>query len=479
MGESLKSKTLRGTIWTGLETFSMRAISFLVTIFMARILTPSDYGLIGMITIFISISNSLIDSGFSQALIRKNQRNNKDYNTVFYFNIFIGSFLYIVLYLCAPFISKFYAEPELTPITRVIGLSLILNSLSIVQSAIFTHSLNFKTPAKISICSSIISGIVGISLAFMDYGVWAIVWQQLSKYTLYTILLWLFAKWIPQFEYSWKSFRELFGFGSKLMASGLIDTTYNNIYGIVIGKVFKAADLGFYSRAASFPDLASPTLTSIIQRVTFPVMSKVQLDDSRLTDIYRRIIRTSGFIIFPLVLLIAALGKPMIITILTEKWLFSSVLLIPICFSSMWYPIHALNLNVLKVKGRSDLFLKLEIIKKLEGIVLMCITVPFGLYAMCWGGVASSIIALIINTYYTGILINVGFFKQIRDLLPTFSLSLIMAILVYTMVTLIDLPAPVLFVIGGFVGIFFYVMMAKLFRMKELYETISFFKSKK
>lgn len=478
MAESLKQKTRKGTLWTAIDTFAMRGVSFLVTLLMARILTPADYGLVGMIAIFMAIANSLIDSGFSQALIRKQDRTYLDDNTVFYFNIVVGLALYAVLFFCAPLISRFYGEPQLTLITRVLGITLVINSLGIVQRAILTHDLEFKILAKVSIFSSITSGAVGVAMAFMDFGVWAIVWQQFANSLLSTVLIWIFAKWKPILVYSWKSFKDLFGFGSKLLASGLIDTTYNNVYGLVIGKIFKAADLGYYSRAASFPDIVSPTLTGIVQRVAFPVLCTIQEDNERLADIYRRIIRTSAYMIFPLVLLIAAVGKPMIQFLLTDKWLYAAVLLVPICFNSIWYPLHAINLSLLRVKGRSDLFLKLEILKKIVGVAILCITVPFGLYAMCWGGVVGSIIALIINTHYTGKLINVGFLKQVHDILPTLVLSVTMGLLVYITVSILPLPEVILLIIGGVEGIGFYLIASKLLKMKEMQEALAFIKNK-
>lgn len=446
---------------------------FVVMIIMARILTPADYGLVGMLTIFIAVSQSLIDSGFSQALIRKQDRSEIDNSTVFYFNIGVGIILYIILFLSAPLIAKFYNEPLLIPITRTIGLSLILNSLVVVQRAILTVQLDFKTQAKASLTGAVISGTIGIWMAYSGFGVWAIVWQQISNFAVITALLWILSKWKPIWAYSWKSFKELFSFGSKLLASGLLDTMYRNIYLIVIGKVFKASDLGYYTRANQFADFASSNITGIFQRVTYPVLCTIQEDDKRLAEVYRKLLRTSAFVIFPLMLGLAAVASPMVITILTEKWLYSAVLLQILCFSQMWFPVHAINLNLLQVKGRSDLFLRLEIIKKIIGVAILCITLPFGLIALCWGMVANSIIALVINTHYTGKLIHLGFIAQIRDLIPILFLSGVMALAVFLTMTFIPMHTGLALAVGILEGIILYAALAKIFHFKEFSDLLA------
>ncbi len=473
MSESLKHKTLRGTVWSSIERFSVQGVAFIVMIIMARILTPDDYGLVAMLTIFIAISQSLVDSGFSNALIRKQDRDETDNSTVFYFNIGVGIILYLILFFCAPLIARFYDEPILTPITRVISLSVLINSFVVVQRALLTSAIDFKTQAKASMSAAIISGIVGISMAYTGFGVWSIVWYQLTNLSVNVILLWIFSIWRPRLLYSWKSFRELFGFGSKLAASGILDTLYNNIYLIVIGKVFSAADLGYYTRASQFAQFPSSNLSGIIQRVTYPVLCTIQDDTPRLKDVYRRFLRLSAFIVFPLMIGLAAVAKPLILLLLKEQWSFSIILLQIICFSMMWYPIHAINLNLLQVKGRSDLFLRLEIIKKIMGVTVLCITVPMGLIAMCIGSICSSLIALIINTHYTGKLIQVGFLTQMRDLLPTLAYSLTTGLLVYGLVNIL----PHLWLqltVGIIAGILFFLLITKITNSRDLREAISF-----
>ena len=472
MAESLKHKTVRGTVWSTVERFSIQGISFLVMIIMARILTPADYGLIGMLTVFIAVSQSLVDSGFSQALIRKLDRSEVDNSTVFYFNIVVGLLLYLLLFVCAPLIADFYDQPMLVPLTRVLSLGIPVNSLVVVHRALLTVDIDFKTQAKASLVAALVSGIVGIAMAYGGFGVWSIVAYQLSSLFINMLLLWILFRWKPEWIFSWRSFRELFGFGSKLALSGIIDTIYRNIYLIVIGKFFNTADLGYYTRAQQFADFPSANVSGIIQRVTYPVLCTIQNDDERLRDVYRRFLRLSAFVVFPLMIGLAAVAHPFIILVLTDKWEFTAVLLQIMCLYMMWYPVHAINLNLLQVKGRSDLFLKLEIIKKIVGVTILCVTLPFGLTAMCWGGVLSSILSLVINTHYTGILIQVGFLRQIRDLVPTMIYSLLMGVLVWTIVSLIESNLLAL-ILGVGAGVVFYLGMARLTNSADLKELMS------
>lgn len=477
MPNSLKHDTLKGLLWSSIERFSVQGVGFLVMLVVARILNPADYGLVGMLSIFMAIAQCLIDSGFSNALIRKLDRTELDYNTVFYFNIVISIGLYFVLFGIAPIVADFYKEPILTKLMRVLCITIVINSLSSVQRTDYTARLDFKTQARASFTAALVSGVVGIFLALNGFGVWTIVWQQISSSIADSALLWVFAKWHPKLQFSWKSFREMFSYGSKLMASGLLDTAYNNIYPIVIGKIFSASTLGFYTRAQHFAQLPSSNLTGIIQRVTFPVLSKLQNDDDRLRHDYRKLLKMSAFIIFPMMCLLASVAKPLVVILIGQKWEFSSVLLIPICLQLMWYPIHAINLNLLQVKGRSDLFLRLEIIKKILGVTVLCLSIPFGIIFMCYSAIANSILCLIINTYYTGKLINVGFIRQMRDLSGILFLSLSLFALVFIGGSFIG--NNWIWLIGGCaLGVVYYLGAAKLLRFEELKTAIEIFKKK-
>lgn len=477
MSESLKHKTLKGTIWSSIERFSVQGIAFVVMIIMARILTPEDYGLVGMLTVFIAISQSLVDSGFSQALIRKQNRSEVDNSTVFYFNIAVGIALYLILFFCAPLIAKFYDEPILVPLTRIISLSIIINSFVVVQRALFIVEIDFKTQAKASVLAAIASGTVGITMAHTGWGVWAIVWYQIVNLLVNVSLLWFFSTWRPRWLYSWNSFRELFTFGSKLALSALLETLYSNIYLLVIGKLFKSSDLGYYTRAQQFASFPSSNLTGIFQRVTYPVFCTIQNDDDRLRGVYRRFLRLSAFVVFPLMIGLAAVAHPLILIFLKEQWIFAATLLSILCFSMMWYPIHAINLNLLVVKGRSDLFLRLEVIKKLIGIGVLCATIPFGLIPMTIGSIVISILCLVVNTHYTGQLIQMGFLRQMRDLFPSLLYSLSMGAIVWLATTIFTAPTLQL-TVGCLTGVTYYLLVATVTRSADLRELISFINNK-
>lgn len=478
MSESLKQKTAKGVLWSGVEQFSVQIIQFVLGLLMARILSPYDYGLVGMILVFTAIAQSFVDSGFSNALIWKQNRTEIDFSTAFYFNVVVGLSAYLLLFLLSPFIADFYNEPLLELLTKVVSINVFINSLAIVQRARYSIKIDFKTQAKATTTSVLISGVIGIWMAYNGFGVWAIVWQSLIRNVFNVLLLWLFAKWLPQLQFSWQSFREMWSFGYKLLLSGLLNTLYNNIYQLVIGKVFSSQDLGNYSRAEQFASFPSSNINSIISRVTYPILSSIQGDDVRLAKVYRKYLRLSAFIVFPLMVGLSVLAEPLIIFVLSDTWSDAVVLLQIICFCMMWYPIHAINLNLLQVKGRSDLFLKLEIIKKIIGVAVLCVTVPIGLVAMCIGSIFSSIFCLVVNTYYTGKLINVGFWLQMRDLLPTLLLSLAMGVVVLLSVWFI--PSNLLkLIVGVVVGVIFYILVARLFKMEELSDLLSLVKRKK
>ena len=467
MSESLKDKTSKGLLWSAVERFSVQGIQFLVMLVMARLLTPDDYGLVGMAAIFIAITGSLVDSGFSQALIRKQNRTDVDKSTVFYFNIIVSIVLYGVIFVMAPYVSDFYEMPILTWVIRMICLVCIVNSFGVVQRAEFITKLDFKSLTVSTLLASAVSGCIGIYMALSGYGVWALVTQQVVSAVITNLVLWILSKWRP-------SFHDLFSFGSKLMLSGLLDTTYKQIYPMVIGKLFSSDSLGNYNRASHFAQFPSSNLTSIMQRVTYPVLCGIQNEDDRLRTIYRKFLKVSAFVVFPLMMLLSALSFPMIDVLIGEKWRYCSELLQIICFAMMWYPIHAINLNLLQVKGRSDLFLKLEIIKKILGIVVLVASAPFGLIAMCYAKIGSSLICLVINTYYTGKLINVGFMKQMYDLFPTLLLSGVMFITVLLMTHRIENQYLTL-IVGGVSGLLIYLTGSIVFKFQELQDVKALF----
>lgn len=427
MSASLKQKTVKGVGWSFADNIANSGITFLVGLVLANILMPEEYGIMAMVTIFIAVSNSIVDSGFSNALIRKVNIRSVDYNTVFYFNLIVSLFLYLILYVSAPAISVFLKEPVLVDVMRVIGWILIINALAIIPRTIFVRNINFKAQTKVSLIASVSSGVVGIGMALTGWGVWSLVGQQLSRQLLNTFFLWFFSRWRPLWEFSTQSFKELFGFGSKLMVSGLIDTIYKDIYSLIIGRFYSAADLGQYTRASQFNTIFSSNLTSVVQRVSYPVLSSIQNEPERLLGAYRRVIKTTMLITFACMLGLAAVAKPLIVILIGEKWLPAVYFLQIICFSGMLYPLHAINLNILQVKGRSDLFLKLEIIKKTIAVIPITLGIFFGIEFMLWGSVCTSFNAFFLNSYYSADLIGYPTLRQIRDVLPTFLVSFMVA----------------------------------------------------
>lgn len=412
MAQSLKHKTFAASLWRFFEVGGRQLISLLVTTLLARLILPAQYGLVAMITVFISISEVFIDSGFSTALIRDNNRTTKDCSTVFYFNMGVSIFFCGALQICAPWIADFYGMPELTAITRVVALTLIISGFGSVQRALLEANLNFKRITTINLVALCISGAVGIAMAYLGFQVWALVTQMLLARLIAAAVIWIKSDWRPAYCFSVNSFRRYFSFGSSLLGSALLNAVYSNSYSLVIGKVFSSANLAFYNRAGSFSNTASAVPTSIVESVTFPALCKLQDDTDRLRDGYRRLIRLAAFVVFPLCLGLGAVAHPFITVLLTSRWEFAAVLMQIMVFSYMWYPIHSLNLNLLKVCGRSGLFFRLEIWKKVVGISILCVTVPLGLKAMCYGSILSSLIALIINTRYTGKLIGMGIMSQ-------------------------------------------------------------------
>lgn len=422
---SLKEKTVNGLIWSFIDSFANLGVQFIVGIILARILSPREFGLIGMLTIFIAISQSFIDSGFSTALIQKKECTQNDYSTVFYFNLAVSIFCYILLFILSGAISSFFNEPQLKPLTQVLGFGLIINSFGIIQRTILTKNINFKLQTKVSLVASLGSGIIAITMALKGYGVWSLVALTLSRYTLTSVFLWIWSNWKPAFVFCKKSFTELFSFGSKLLLSGLIDTIYRNSYYLVIGKFFSAAELGFYTQADQFQTLPSANLTGIISRVSYPVLASIQEDKVRLKTHYRKLIRSTMFITFILMLGLSAVAKPMIITLIGGKWLPAVVYLQLLCWVGMLYPLHAINLNMLNIQRRSDLFLRLEIIKKMLAVPIIFAGVFFGIKIMILGMIAISFIALYLNSYWSGKMIGYSFIQQVKDVFPSFILALI------------------------------------------------------
>lgn len=466
---SLKQKTLQGTIWSFADNIVNQGITFLVGIILARILTPEEYGLIGIIMIFIAVFNSIVDSGFSNALIRKIDATDVDYNTVFLFNLLLSVVLFAVMFFLAPAIASFFEQPQLEPLSKAMASIVIINAFAIIQRTIFVKKLDFKTQTKVSFISSVVSGIVGIWMALVGLGVWALVGQQISRQMLNSILLWINAKWYPKLQFSIISFKELFSFGWKLLVSGLIDTVWKEIYQVVIGKFYNTSTLGQYTRANQFASIFSTNLNSVIQRVSYPVLSSIQDDKTRLKYAYKRVIKVTMLVTFVMMLGLAAVAKPMVLLLIGEQWLPCVPFLQILCFNMMMYPLHSLNLNILQVQGRSDLFLKLEIIKKIIAVGPLLLGVFIDIYWMLLGSVFTGFAAYYLNAYYSGIFLNYSIKEQIEDILPSFGVAFVMAIVVYVL-SFITISPMFLLLLQVAVGAILTVLICEMCKLQEYYE---------
>lgn len=477
---SLKQKTFKGVIWSAVERFSTQGVQFLFGILLARLLTPNDYGMIAMLTIFMAVSQTFIDSGFGNALIRKPDRNEADKATVFFFNISMAAVCYGIIFLAAPFVARFYNMPQLEDILRVLAINLVIQSFGSIQRLNLTIDLNFKMLAKVSFSGALVGGTAGLICAYNGLGVWSLVVQQLTMTSSRVILFWVLVRWRPKTFFSKASFKNMFGFGSKLLASGLLNTLYDNIYDLIIGKVFAAATLGNYTRASHFANFPSSNITGIFQRVTYPVLSKIQDDPQKLRKGYLKFLNMATLVIFPLMIGLAALAKPFILFVLTDKWFEVILILQIICFAQMWYPVHAINLNILQVMGRSDLFLKLEIIKKIVGITVLCITLPHGIIVMCFGQWVNACFGLVINTYYSGKLLNAGLFPQLKMYIPTLLNSLVMGAICLGVTKLLPEKENLLQLALGFVaGVTYYAISNWMFNRETIKELLELLNKKK
>ncbi|MBA9025653.1 lipopolysaccharide biosynthesis protein [Peribacillus huizhouensis] len=467
---SLKRKTISGLFWSFADLVANQGIQFILQIILARLLLPEHFGLIAMIAIFIAISNSIIDSGFTQGLIREKDANQEDYSTAFYFNLFMAFVMYIVIFILADTISAFFGEDQLVPILKVLSLVLIFNSFGIIQRVLLIKKVDFRTQTKINIISGIISGIVGIIFALKGYGVWSLVVKTLLMQLIQSLLLCFFIKWIPSFVFNVNSFKRLFGFGSKLLVSGLIDTIYNNIYFIIIGRVFSTAQLGYYTNAVKLRDITSQSITASVQRVTYPVLSGMQEDGERLKHGFRKIIKTSAFINFPIMLGLAAIANPLIHLFYGDKWTSSILYFQLLCVAGMLYPLHAINLNILQVKGRSDLFLLLEIIKKsvLTVFIILSLWFQLGIIGLIWAAILNSFVSLFINTYFSAKEISYALKEQITDLVPIFVMTIFMVGVVSLSGMILPEGNVIKLVSQISIGIVIYVVVSKLAKIEEL-----------
>lgn len=429
--EGLKDKTVRGVGWSAADNVLSYAVSFVVSIILARLLTPDDYGLIGLIGIFTAISATITTAGFGNALIRKKSPTEEDYNTVFVFNLIASLVLYVVLFCCAPAISRFFEREELVLLTRVSSLSIIVGALAMTQRVKLIKRIDFKTQMKITLIASISSGAIGIGMAAFGCGVWSLVAQHLSSSFISMVCLWFYNRWIPNLKVSGKSFNELFGYSWKIMLSGLLDTVWKELYQVVVGKFYSSATLGQYTRAKGFAQLFSQNLTGVVQRVTFPVLSEIQDDKTRMISAYRNMIRVTMFVTAICMFAVGAVAEPLIYCLIGAKWHEAATYLPFICVSMSLYPLHAINLNMLQVQGRSDIYLVIEIVKKIIGLGPLAVCIFVGIRWMLIVNIVTGIISFFLNSYYTGKSLGYSSWMQIKDIAPSFGIAFLMAISVY------------------------------------------------
>lgn len=467
--QSLKDKTVKGVAWSGIDNVVQFGVTFVVSIVLARLLTPGDYGLIGLTAIFTAVCSSIINGGFATALIRKKDATDADYNTAFIVNLLMSILLYSIVFASSPLIAQFFGRQELVALTRVSSLEMVIGALAIVQRTRLTKRIDFKTQTKITFIGSISSGTIGISMALLGFGVWALVGQLLSSRAIRTALLWFYNKWTPKFQFSLQSFHELFGFGWKMMVSGIIDTVWKELYQVVVGKFYSPATLGQYTRAKHFSTLFSSNLTKVIQRVTYPVLSNIQDDKVRMLSAYRRIIKTTMFVTAICMFFMGAISEPLLHCLIGSKWHEAATYLPLICLAGSTYPLHAINLNMLQVQGRSDLFLGLEIIKKIIAIGPLMVGAFVGIIPMLWTNIITTVIAYFLNSYYSGKLIGYSSWMQIKDVAPSYGLATVVALSVWFLKYLpfsnwIILPLQIV------IGIIVFFAVARLTKMSEYEE---------
>ncbi len=464
---SLKDKAIKGVFWSSIERFGNQGIQFGIGLILARLLLPEDYGLLGMILVFISLAQVFVEGGFPAALIRKNDPNDEDYSTVFWFNLMVALFCYTLLFLLAPFIADFFDEQKLINLTRIVALNIIINSFGIIQKTILTKDLNFKSQATINLSSILLSGLIGVYCAYNGYGVWALVIQNISRNIFMSFAFWFSTNWRPKLIFSKIAFKELFSFGSNLLFSALINAVSENLFSIIIGKLYNAKSLGYYTRANQFQKLPVSSIYGAISVVSYPVLSELQSNEDQLREGYKSMIKLIAFTLFPIMIILIAIAEPMIHLILTDKWLPSVPILQILCIVGAFYPLHAINLDILKIKGRSDLFFKLEVIKQVLNVSMILICYKWGVIGLVWGSVVLNFVCYYINSFFSKILVNYSFFSQIKDLFPfafIATITLILLLLIKTILINLFIQLLCLPLIGAFI----YFSTAYILKFKEL-----------
>lgn len=457
---------LANFIWRFMERCGAQGIQFIVSLVLARLLMPEAFGTISLMMVFINILSVFIDSGMGSALIQKKDADDLDFSTVFYFNLFMCSFMYLILFLCAPLIAEFYNNSELTLLVRVIGISLLFSGVKSIQQAYVFKNMLFKNFFFSTLIGTVISAVVGITVAYKGYGVWALIFQNLTNNVIDMIIIWCLVKWRPKWMFSFERLKGLFSYGWKLLASALLDTGYNQLRALIIGKVYSTADLAYYTKANNFPSIIITNVNSSIDSVLLPSMSSVQDSVESVKGMTRRAMKTSIYVMAPLLMGLAACGQSVISILLTDKWLPSYPFMVIFCITYMFYPVHTANLNAIKALGRSDLFLKLEIIKKVVGITAILITFKISVMAMAYSLLVTSVLSQIINSWPNKKLMNYSYIEQLKDILPGLLLAAFMGGCVYC-VNFLHLNNWLTLIIQVPLGAIIYIGLSALLKLES------------
>ena len=462
----MKDGVIKNFVWRFAERCGAQLVTFIVSIVLARILAPEDYGKIALVTVFTAIMQVFVDSGLGTALIQKKDADDLDFSSVFYFNFAICLILYMIMFLLAPFIANFYRDESLVPIIRVISLTIVISGVKGIQQSYVSRNMLFKRFFFATLGGTVFSAVLGIWMAYAGAGVWAIVAQQLSNTTIDTLILWITVKWRPQKEFSWERLKKLLSFGWKMLASSLLDTIYNNLRNLVIGRIYSSTDLAYYNQGDKMPSVIVNNINTSIDSVLLPTMANAQDDCTRIKEMTRRAIKMSTYAMAPLMMGLSFCAEPIIRLVLTEKWLPCVPYLRIFCITYMFYPIHTANLNAIKAMGRSDMFLKLEIAKKVVGIFLLILTMNFGVMAMAYSLLVGSVLNQIINSWPNRKLLLYGYTEQIKDILPSILLAVVMGICVY-FVGFIHLSTIVVLLLQICLGAIIYIGISALLRFEE------------
>lgn len=462
---SLKEQAISGVFWSSIERFGALLLQFILNIILARLLSSFEFGLVGMLYVFTALGDVIVESGFGQALIRKNDVSQKDYSSVFFLNLIFGLIIYLFFYFLSPYIANFFKSPELELISKFVFLVFPINALALVQNTIIIKNVKFKVLAKVSILSALLSGSIGIYLAYTGYGVWALVYQAILYAVFRTIFLWIFNKWRPSFVFSFKSIKELLTFSLSLLGTNSLIVIFNNIYTIIIGKFYPVAQVGLYNQAKRMTDIPSLTLTTIVQNVSYPILCKLQDNDYQLKQGYRKVITMVVFINFPVMLGLLAIADNFIFTLLSEKWMSMVPYFQLLCVYGAFFPLHSINVNILKVKGEGKKLLTLEILRRVIVVVAIVLTLNKGVITLLIGNVIAAMLSILINMYYCGKQIRYSVIEQIKDILPYFLISVFLSFILFLLGNFISIGHLYMLILQIIIGITVYVLMSKTLRL--------------